>query len=92
MNGPERDPLLGIYLSAGDLADLLHVSPKTITRWARDGKLPVDSRTLVGAHLRFQARAIVTLLAKLDQPVMSDEEFVFWYARRHPTKQPRGRR
>jgi hypothetical protein len=87
------DPLEDVYLSAGDVAILFRVSAKSVSRWSRAGKLPVDSRTLVGAHRRYQARAILNLLADLapDQ-AMSDKEFVDWYARRHPTWRPRGRR
>ncbi|MGH2678146.1 MAG: helix-turn-helix domain-containing protein, partial [Actinomycetota bacterium] len=35
------------YLKTAEVADILHVSPKTVTRWAKDGKLP-HSRTLGG--------------------------------------------
>jgi excisionase family DNA binding protein len=38
------------------VADLLHVSPKTVSRWAKDGKLPF-LRTL-GGHRRYPAAAI----------------------------------
>ena len=44
------------YLRTAEVARLLHVSPKTVTRWAKDGKLP-HSRTL-GGHRRFPADAI----------------------------------
>ena len=44
------------YLRTAEVARLLHVSPKTVTRWAKDGKLP-HSRTL-GGHRRFPAEAI----------------------------------
>jgi excisionase family DNA binding protein len=51
------------YLKTGDVADLLHISPKTVTRWARDGKLPY-SRTL-GGHRRFLPDAIEQLIKEL---------------------------
>ncbi|HEY1331554.1 MAG TPA: helix-turn-helix domain-containing protein [Actinomycetota bacterium] len=44
------------YLRTAEVARLLHVSPKTVTRWAKDGRLP-HSRTL-GGHRRFPALAI----------------------------------
>ena len=44
------------YLRTAEVARILHVSPKTVTRWAKDGKLP-HSRTL-GGHRRFPAEAI----------------------------------
>jgi excisionase family DNA binding protein len=53
------------YLKTSDVAQLLHVSPKTVTRWAKDGKLP-HSRTL-GGHRRFPADAIEKLADDLVQ-------------------------
>ncbi|HYH27448.1 MAG TPA: helix-turn-helix domain-containing protein [Actinomycetota bacterium] len=53
------------YLKTAEVADLLHVSPKTVTRWAKDGKLP-HSRTL-GGHRRFPAEAIRKLAEELIQ-------------------------
>jgi hypothetical protein len=28
------------YIRAAEVADILHVSPKTVSRWAKEGKLP----------------------------------------------------
>lgn len=42
---------------AGDVADLFGVDPKTIARWANEGKIPVHSRTL-GEHRRFDLDVI----------------------------------
>lgn len=53
------------YLKTAEVADMLHVSPKTVTRWAKDGKLP-HSRTL-GGHRRFPAEEISKLAAELVQ-------------------------
>jgi excisionase family DNA binding protein len=53
------------YLKTAEVADMLHVSPKTVTRWAKDGKLP-HSRTL-GGHRRFPAEGIRKLAAQLVQ-------------------------
>jgi excisionase family DNA binding protein len=53
------------YLKTAEVAEILHVSPKTVTRWAKDGKLP-HSRTL-GGHRRFPAEAIDRLAKELIQ-------------------------
>jgi excisionase family DNA binding protein len=44
------------YLRAAEVADILHVSPKTVSRWAKDGKLPF-LKTL-GGHRRYPAAEI----------------------------------
>lgn len=54
-----------MYLKTAEVADILHVSPKTVTRWAKDGKLP-HSRTL-GGHRRFPADSIRKLADGLIQ-------------------------
>lgn len=43
----ERD-----YLTPGEVARLLHVSPKTISRWAAQGLLPCV--VTLGGHRRFR--------------------------------------
>ena|SRR5512132_2785899 len=39
------------YLHTAEVADLLHVSPKAVSRWAKEGKLPF-LKTL-GGHRRY---------------------------------------
>ena len=39
------------YLHTAEVADILHVSPKTVSRWAKEGKLPY-LKTL-GGHRRY---------------------------------------
>jgi excisionase family DNA binding protein len=39
------------YLRAAEVADLLHASPKTVSRWAKEGRLPF-LKTL-GGHRRY---------------------------------------
>jgi excisionase family DNA binding protein len=39
------------YLYPAEVADILHVSPKTVSRWAKEGKLPF-LKTL-GGHRRY---------------------------------------
>ncbi len=47
------------YLLAAQVGRLLHVSPKTVSRWAKEGKLPYV-RTL-GGHRRFPGAPIKEL-------------------------------
>lgn len=51
------------YLTPTEVAHLLRVSPNTVARWARDGKLPCQ-RTL-GGHRRFDRDAVMTLWQRL---------------------------
>jgi excisionase family DNA binding protein len=39
------------YIRAAEVADILHVSPKTVSRWAKEGRLPF-LKTL-GGHRRY---------------------------------------
>lgn len=56
------------YLTTSEVADRLHVSPKTISRWAKEGKLPY-SWTMGGAtgrgHRRYPEPDISQLAATL---------------------------
>ncbi len=56
MNG--RDP--EILLTPAEVASLFRVDPKTVTRWARAGKLTAI-RTL-GGHRRYRQSEVQTLL------------------------------
>ena len=51
------------YLRTTEVADILHVSPKTVSRWAKDGKLPF-LKTL-GGHRRYPAAEIRQLADEL---------------------------
>jgi len=51
------------YMRAGDVARLLHCSPKTVARWAAEGKLAYV-RTL-GGHRRFAGAAVRELVERL---------------------------
>ena len=53
------------YLRTAEVADILHVSPKTVSRWAKEGKLPF-LKTL-GGHRRYPATAIQELIDVLRQ-------------------------
>jgi excisionase family DNA binding protein len=56
-------PSLPRYLHPAEVADLLHVSPKTMSRWAKEGRLPF-LRTL-GGHRRYPAAEIRQLAEEL---------------------------
>jgi excisionase family DNA binding protein len=60
---PDVEP----FLFTSQVADLLHVSPKTVARWAKDGRLPFQ-RTL-GGHRRYPEVAIRELAASLAREV-----------------------
>jgi excisionase family DNA binding protein len=51
------------YLRTAEVAAILHVSPKTVSRWAKEGKLPF-MKTL-GGHRRYPAAKIRQLVDEL---------------------------
>ena len=53
---PKRD-----YLTVSEVADLFHVSSKTVVRWANDGKLPYMAT--LGGHRRFPRGPIEGLVS-----------------------------
>lgn len=53
---PDGDKLL----KPGEVADLFRVDPKTVTRWAKDGKVP--SVTTPGGHKRFRESVVRAML------------------------------
>ena len=55
------------FLYPAQVADLLHVTPKTVTRWAQQGLLP--HRRTLGGHRRYPAAAIHQLAASLVREV-----------------------
>jgi excisionase family DNA binding protein len=57
------------YLRAAEAAALLHVSPKTISRWAREGKL--GHVVTLGGHRRFSRDDIEALAERM---VMTEEQ------------------
>jgi excisionase family DNA binding protein len=61
-NDPPTHPS---YLLAAEVADILHVSPKTVSRWAKEGKLPF-LKTL-GGHRRYPEAEIRKLAEGLRQ-------------------------
>ena len=57
------------YLRTAQVAELLQVSPKTVSRWAQDGMLPYF-RTL-GGHRRYPDAEIRALLETLSEPSLA---------------------
>jgi excisionase family DNA binding protein len=55
-----RTPLSEPLLTPGEVAAMFRVDPKTVTRWAREGKL-TSIRTL-GGHRRYREAEIHTRL------------------------------
>jgi excisionase family DNA binding protein len=51
------------YLHTAEVAAILHVSPKTVARWAKEGRLPF-LKTL-GGHRRYPAAEIRQLAEEL---------------------------
>jgi excisionase family DNA binding protein len=57
------EPTQSRYLHTAQVADLLQVSPKTVARWAKEGRLPFV-RTL-GGHRRYLEADILELRTSL---------------------------
>lgn len=53
-----------IYIRTAEAARILRVSPKTVSRWAKEGKIP-HVMTL-GGHRRFPSTAIEELARRLE--------------------------
>jgi excisionase family DNA binding protein len=51
------------YLLPSEVAEALQVSPKTVTRWAKEGKLA--SRRTLGGHRRYARADIESLVERL---------------------------
>jgi len=57
-------------LTPAEVAQMFRVSPKTVTRWARTGKLSA-TRTL-GGHRRFQESEVREFLSRVERGSTSD--------------------
>ena len=51
------------FLRTSEVATMLQVSPKTIARWAKEGRLPYLAT--LGGHRRFPAAAIDQMVGDL---------------------------
>jgi excisionase family DNA binding protein len=56
------------YLRTAQAAAILSVSPKTVSRWAKEGRLPPHLRTL-GGHRRYPEKGIRELADSMRQEV-----------------------
>ncbi len=66
MSLDESASIDGRYIRTAEAAELLRVSPKTISRWAKEGRLP--HMVTLGGHRRFPAAAIEALARELEVP------------------------
>jgi len=57
-----RDTKVEVLLTPAEVASLFRVDPKTVTRWAKAGKL-TPIRTL-GGHRRYRKSEVQSLLGK----------------------------
>jgi excisionase family DNA binding protein len=64
MADPQQTDSNGVYIRTAEAAKMLRVSPKTVSRWAKQGKLP--HVVTLGGHRRFPADAIQRLASKLE--------------------------
>ena len=79
---PEAEPLL----TPAEVATMFRVDPKTVTRWAKAGKL-TSIRTL-GGHRRYRETEVRALLAGIPQQRSECRPAVF--AMRAPVRQRSG--
>ncbi len=63
---PKRELIPTEWLSRRDVARIFQVSPSTVTRWAREGRVP--AKRTPGGHYRYPAEA-VRRLAGGSEPV-----------------------
>lgn len=66
-------PDLGKLMSPSEVAQLFNVDPKTVTRWARAGLLPVVRTP--GGHRRYREEFVRSLLRERyeDQPLTGED-------------------
>lgn len=55
-----------ILLTPSEVATLFRVDPKTVTRWAKAGK--ISSIRTLGGHRRYREAEVRTLLGGVPQP------------------------
>jgi excisionase family DNA binding protein len=60
---PRHGPGEDVYITTGEVARILRVSPKTVARWAKEGKLP--HLVTLGGHRRFPSGPIYDLARRL---------------------------
>ena len=60
------------YLTPGEVARALHVSPKTIIRWANEGRIPY--MVTLGGHRRFRRADVEQVVARVEHGVVPTAE------------------
>jgi excisionase family DNA binding protein len=56
---------LEVFLTPAEVAATLGVSPNTVTRWAREGRVPFQMT--LGGHRRFEAQVVEALRQRLQE-------------------------
>jgi excisionase family DNA binding protein len=56
-----------VFLTRSEVSRILGVSPNTVTRWAREGRLPC--RVTLGGHHRFDRAAVEEIARRLSREV-----------------------
>ncbi|MCG3194024.1 MAG: excisionase family DNA-binding protein [Thermoanaerobaculia bacterium] len=56
---------LELFLTPAEVASALGVSPNTVTRWAREGRVPFQMT--LGGHRRFEAQVVEALRQRLQE-------------------------
>lgn len=54
-----------VFLTPAEVASALGVSPNTVTRWAREGRMPYQMT--LGGHRRFEATVVEELRRRLQE-------------------------
>ena len=67
MAGRREEASKSSYLLPSEVAEVLQVSPKTVTRWAKEGKLP--SRRTLGGHRRYARADIESVAQQLQEQI-----------------------
>ena len=60
------------YLTPGQAATMLHVSPKTLNRWAHEGRVPCI--VTLGGHRRFRRDQIEAIAERMQRGVVDESE------------------
>ncbi|HYJ33765.1 MAG TPA: BldC family transcriptional regulator [Candidatus Binatia bacterium] len=60
MNAPDEFPNAEDLMTPGEVADVFRVDPKTVGRWAKEGRL--DAIRTIGGHRRFRRSQIRAIL------------------------------
>jgi excisionase family DNA binding protein len=66
LEAPTAGQTPGQFLARSEVSKLLGVSPNTVTRWAREGRLPCQ--VTLGGHHRFDRELVEQLRKSLYRP------------------------